>query len=220
VLEDEGLLPARVCGSSAGALVAGLWAARLSTLQIRERFIALRREEFWDVGVGLGVLRGARFRSLLEALLPVHDFGACRVPLAVSVFDLRSWRTTVLRSGAVAPALQASCALPLMFQPVRLDGRLYLDGGILDRPGLAGASPTERVLFHHLPRSTAAEPRSRLPGLRPWSEIQPVVIGGLPRVSPLRLDRGRQAIDRAAEGLRAALDRPISTPGAAVSGGF
>src|SRR3954467_4624198 len=73
VLEDEGLLPARVCGSSAGALVAGLWAAGLSTTQIRERFIALRREQFWDVGVGLGVLRGARFRALLEALLPVRD---------------------------------------------------------------------------------------------------------------------------------------------------
>ena len=212
VLEDEGLLPARVCGSSAGALVAGLWAGGLSTRQIRERFIALRREEFWDVGVGLGVLRGARFRSLLEALLPVRNFSACRVPLAVSVFDLRTWQTTVLRSGAVAPALQASCALPLMFQPVRVDGRLYLDGGILDRPGLAGASAAERVLLHHLPRSPAGDPASRLPDLRAWRQIQPVAIGGLPRVDPLRLDRGRRAIDRAADGLRAALDRPIFTP--------
>jgi len=211
VLEAEGLLPARVCGSSAGALVAGLWAAGLSTPRICDRFIALRREQFWDVGVGLGVLRGGRFRSLLEALLPVRDFNACRVPLAVSVFDVRSWGTAVLRSGAVAPALHASCAVPVMFQPVRIDGRLYLDGGILDRPGLAGASPTDRVLFHHLPRSRGAEPRSRLPDLRVWPEIRPVVIGDLPRVSPLRLDRGREAIERAADGLRTALDGPSFT---------
>ena len=214
VLEEEGLLPARVCGSSAGALVAGLWAAGLSSARICDRLIALRREEFWDVGFGLGLLRGARFQSLIEAILPVRDFDACRVPLAVSAFDLRSRRTVVLRSGAVAPALRASCTVPFMFQPVRIDGRLHLDGGILDRPGLAGASRGERVLLHHLPRSPERDQASRLPDLRAWPQIQPVAIGGLPRVHPLRLARGRQAIARAADGLRAALGRPILTPGA------
>jgi len=92
--------------------------------------------------------------------------------------------------------------------------RLYLDGGILDRPGLAGASRTDRVLLHYLPRSPAPDQALRLPDLRAWVEIQPVAISGLPRVDPLRLDRGRQAIERAAGGLRAALDRPIVRPGA------
>jgi len=213
-LEEEGLLPARACGSSAGALVAGLWASGLSSGRICERLVALRREQFWDVGFGLGLLRGARFQSLLEAIVPVRDFATCRVPLAVSAFDLRTRQTVVLRSGAVAPALRASCALPFMFQPVRIEGRLYLDGGILDRPGLAGASRTDRVLLHHLPRSPAPDQALRLPDLRAWAEIQPVAISGLPRVDPLRLDRGRQAIERAAGGLRAALDRPIVRPGA------
>ena len=211
VLEEEGLLPARVCGSSAGALVAGLWATGMSSTTIRERLETLRREQFWDVGLGFGLLRGALFQSLIEAIIPARDFDACRVPLAVSAFDLRTRRTVVLRSGAVAPALRASCALPFMFHPVRIDGRLYLDGGILDRPGLAGASPSDRVLLHHLPRSPAPDQASRLPDLRGWPQIQPVAIVGLPRVDPLRLARGRQAIDRAADGLRAALDRPMFT---------
>jgi len=208
VLEEEGVLPARVCGSSAGALVAGLWAAGLSSAALRERLVALRREQFWDVGLGLGLLRGALFQSLIEAIVPARDFDGCRVPLAISAFDLRSRRTAVLRSGAVAPALRASCALPFMFQPVRIDGRLYLDGGILDRPGLAGASRAERVLLHYLPRAQVLERASRLPDLGGWPQLRPVAIGGLPHVNPLRLDRGREAIDRAADGFRAALDRP------------
>ncbi len=117
VLEEEGLPPARVCGSSAGALVGGLWAAGLPAARIREELLALRREHFWDVRPGLGLLRGALFRQRLEAL---------------------------------APAIHASCALPVLFQPVRIEGRLYLDGGVLDRPGLAGAPDGGRVLYHHL----------------------------------------------------------------------
>ena len=150
VLEDEGLLPARMCGSSAGALVGGLWASGVPARRLSHELLELRREHFWDVRPGLGLLRGALFRARLEALALVRTFEECRVPLAVSAFDVLAARTTVLRDGELAPALHASCAAPFMFQPVRIGARLYLDGGILDRPGLAGAGHGERVLFHHL----------------------------------------------------------------------
>src|SRR5436305_1461254 len=145
VLEDDGLLPARVCGSSAGALVAGLWAAGVPARRLCEELLLLRRAHFWDARPGLGLLRGALFRARLEALAPVKSFEECRVPLAVSVFDVAARRTTVLREGPLAPAVHASCAAPIMFQPVRIGRRLYLDGGILDRPGLQGAGAGERV---------------------------------------------------------------------------
>src|SRR5215831_14799966 len=54
VLEEEGLLPGRVCGSSAGALVGGLWAAGVAARRICDELLALRREHFWDVRPGLG----------------------------------------------------------------------------------------------------------------------------------------------------------------------
>jgi len=206
VLEEEGLLPARVCGSSAGALAGGLWAAGVSARQICHELLTLRREHFWDVRPGLGLLRGSRFRARLEALVPARTFEQCRVPLAVSVFDVGALRTAVLRSGEIAPAVHASCAAPVMFQPVRIGARLYLDGGILDRPGLQGAGSSERVLFHHLtsrsPWRRRGSPALRLPR-RP--NLQAVAIDGLPRLNPFRLERGREAMERAAEGLRLAL---------------
>jgi NTE family protein len=210
VLEEEQLHPARVSGSSAGALVGGLWAAGVSPRTICTQLVQLRREHFWDVRPGLGLLRGALFRSILESLLQGRTFEECRVPLAISVFDLGARRTAVLRSGAVAPALHASCALPIMFQPVRIGQRFYLDGGILDRPGLHGVEHGERVLHHHLvSRSPWRLPHS--PALRrpERPNLKTVAIDALPRVNPFRLERGVEAMRRAADGMRAALSRPV-----------
>jgi NTE family protein len=211
VLEDEGLLPARVCGSSAGALVGGLWAAGVTAPDLCHELLALRREHFWDARPGWGLLRGALFRARVEALAPARTFAECRVSLGISVFDVNAWRTTVLRSGALAPALHASCAMPILFQPVRIGRRTYLDGGILDRPGLAGTVPGERILHHHLP-SRSPWRRRGSPALRvpEEPEMQVVAAEGLPRPNPFRLERGREAMEGAAKAMRAALGRAVA----------
>jgi NTE family protein len=206
VLEEEGLFPTRVVGSSAGALAGGLWAAGVPARRIREELLALRREHFWDPRPGLGLLRGALFRARLEAILPVETFEACPRPLAVSAFDLRARRTAVLRTGPLAPALHASCAAPVLFQPVSIGGRTYLDGGVLDRHGLAGLDPGERVLYHHLtsrsPWRRRNSPALRLPE-RP--ALRALAFEGLPRLGPFRLERAGEAMERAAEATRARL---------------
>jgi NTE family protein len=208
VLEAEGLRPARVCGSSAGALVGALWCAGVPAARVREELLRLRRPDFWDPAPGLGLLRGERFRARLEALLPVRTFEACATPLAVSAFDVGARRTVVLRSGPLAPAVHASCALPLLFQPVRLGGRALLDGGVLDRHGLAAVEPGARVLYHHIasrsPWRRPGSPALRVPE-RP--ALRAVATGGIPRLGPFRLARAAEAMERAAEGMRQALDR-------------
>lgn len=206
VLEEEGLLPSRVVGSSAGALTGGLWAAGVPADRIREELLALRREHFWDPGPGLGLLRGALLRERLERLLPVTTFEGCPRTLAVSAFDLGARRTVVLRTGPLAPAIHASCAAPVLFQPVRIEGRAYLDGGILDRHGLSALGEDERVLYHHLtsrsPWRRRGSPALRVPA-RP--ALRALAFAGLPRLGPFRLERAGEAMERAAAATRAAL---------------
>jgi NTE family protein len=210
VLEEEGLLPARVCGSSAGALVGALWAAGVPAARIREELLALRREHFWDPGPGLGLLRGALFRARVEAILPAPSFEECRWPVALSAYDVLARRTAVLRSGPLAPAVHASCAVPILFHPVRIGVRIYLDGGVRDRHGLAGRSEGERALHHHLtsrsPWRRRDSPALRVPDL---PGLHAVALEEIPRLGPFRLDRARDAMDRAAEGFRAALGRGV-----------
>jgi NTE family protein len=183
-LEDEGITPAKVSGSSAGALVGGLWAAGLSASTIRDELLRLRREDFWDPRPGLGLLAGQLFHARLTALLPVRVFEDCRAPLTVSVYDVRSRQTRVLSRGPLAPAIQASCTVPGLFHPVWLDGRPLLDGGILDRHGLAGLPEGERLFYHHLasrsPWRRAVSPALAVPALQGMTAI---VIDPLPRVA-------------------------------------
>lgn len=210
VLEDEGLLPEALAGSSAGALVTGLWAAGVDATAQRDELFRLRREDFWDPRPGLGLLRGRLFRQRLESMLPVTQFDACRRPLTVSVFDVFTRSTKALSAGDLAPAIQASCTLPGLFQPTWHDGRPLLDGGILDRPGVHGVPQGRRVLHHHL--------ASRSPWRRVGSDaltpprrdgLVAVVIHGIPRVGPFRLPEGKRAFHAAARGLRRALDANV-----------
>lgn len=206
VLEEAGLLPVRVSGSSAGALVGGAWAAGMSAQQLAAELLSLSRKDFWDPAPGVGLLRGRLFRERLERLLPKRGFDDARVPVAVSVFDIRTRKTEVLTKGDLAPAICASCAVPFLFQPVRIGARAYFDGGILDRPGLLGMPEGTRTLYHHIASRS------------PWRTklVTPVrdgmlgfVIPELPRSGPFKLAEGRRAFHVAREATKKALDRPV-----------
>lgn len=210
VLEEEGLTPRRVAGSSAGALVTGAWASGLSGAELADELLGLKRADFWDPSPGAGLLRGRLFRRRLERLLPTGDMARCRVPLSVSVYDVLRRRVRVLDRGPLAPALHASCAVPLMFHPVVHAGGVLVDGGVVDRPGLTGLKDEPRVLFHHL--------ASRSPWRREGSEalriprrqgLVTLVVDSLPRVGPFRLEQGRLAYRAAKDAARRALDRPV-----------
>ena len=213
-LEEAGLRPARLSGSSAGALVAGLWAAGVPARAIADELLALERADFWDPGPGLGLLRGALFRRRLERILPVTRIEECPVPVALSAFDLVARRTAVLERGDLASAICASCAFPLLLQPVRREGRLLSDGGIADRPGLAGLrrQPAgEGTLYHHLasrsPWRRRGSPALNIPA-RPGTVALRIL--GLPRVHPFRLEAGRLALAAAHRVARAALGRRVA----------
>ena len=210
VLEDEGLLPARLAGSSAGALVSGAWASGVSGARLSEELHGLRREHFWDPRPGLGLLRGRLFRERLDALLGAPSFAGCRVPLSISVFDVLSRRTRVLADGPLAPAIQASCAVPLLFHPIWIDGRPHLDGGIADRPGLDGVPAGERVLHHHLAsRSPWRAKGGSSMAIPARSGLVALVLAGMPRVGPFRLEQGPRAFDAARRAARVALERRL-----------
>jgi len=209
-LEEAGLVPMRVSGSSAGALVSGAWASGVDAPDIARALHAVKREDFWDPRPGLGLLRGRKFTRELERVLRARSFDACRVPLTVSAFDGLRRCTRVLADGPLVPAIRASCAVPILFQPVWLDGRPHWDGGVADRPGLQGVPDGTRLLFHHLaahsPWRRKQSPSMLLPERE---EMTTLVIDGLPRLGPFRLERSESAFGAAIDATRRALDLEI-----------
>jgi NTE family protein len=220
-LEEAGLSPAAVGGSSAGALVAGLWAAGVGAQELRERLFALRRADFWDPdplfglrpGRSPGLLRGERFEGLLREALAragVERFEGCRVRLRVVAYDVRLRQPVALEEGELAPAIRASCSVPGLFQPVRIGGRLYIDGGVADRPGIGAATPGARLLYHHLPANSPwrrfTPDQNQVPA---WPELHLLHEPALPRLSPFHLHRGPRAYELGREMALRALEAPL-----------
>ena len=209
-LEEVGLEPSGYAGSSAGALVGACRASGLDSRAIADEFFRLEREDFWDprpLPIQGGLLRGQLFRRRLRALLkPTFEEAA---PISISVFDVLSRKTRVKQSGDLPTAVHASCAVPFMFEPVWHEGRPLLDGGIADRPGLAGVDEGTKVFYHHIvsrsPWRRRGSPALQIPtrdGLRA------LAIDGLPRLGPNRLQGGRDAFELARRATLRALAQP------------
>ncbi len=209
-LEDAGLVPSRVSGSSAGALVAGGWAAGVDAPVMQRELFSLTRQDFWDPFPGLGVLRGRLFRERLLRLLPSDDFARARVPVGLSAFHVRTRKTEVLTGGALSAAIHASCAVPLMFHPVWIEGRAFLDGGIRDRPGTTFVDDAPRVLYHHLlsrsPWRRKQGAHTRIPSR---AGLVALSVAGITRPGPFALDKGKAAFAEARRATEQALARPV-----------
>jgi NTE family protein len=129
--------------------------------------------------------------------------------VTLSVHDIVGRRTRVIADGDLVRAIRASCAVPGMFHPVWIGRRPYWDGGVSDRPGILGVPDGERLLFHHIesrsPWRGVDSEALKIPKRRGMLTL---VLQGLPRSGPFKLDAGRRALDVA----RAAMKRALATP--------
>ena len=210
VLEEEGLLPQRVTGSSAGALTAACWATGMSTDEIRELFFSIKKSDIWDPGVGLGLLKGDKFRQRLREALPAQHIEQGAIPLAVSVYDRKTQQTHSYAHGDLATLVSASCAVPLMFQPVAYQHNSYLDGGIQDRPGLHAVQSGERVFYHHIVSRSPWRRKGDVALQVPVRDnMASLAIAGLVRSGPSKLAMGPIAYAQARRASQAALSQVL-----------
>ena len=136
-LEARGYAPRVVAGTSSGAIIAALYALGLPAAELEHRARTQNLNEFWSQGFDFGLHRaglvhGRRFESFLERkYFYGMTFEDLALPLAVACTSLDSGELVVLRSGPVARAVVASCALPGLFAPVEINGEWLVDGGLV-----------------------------------------------------------------------------------------
>jgi NTE family protein len=146
-LDEMGVKPVAIAGTSIGALIGAAYAAGMSGKDIRRhvvriahspsettrRLMAARAGSFADLFSGaFGLAAQMDAEKFCTQFLPEGvpaDFAALQIPLTVMATDLHRREEAALKTGPLVPALAASIAIPGLFRPVTLDGRIMVDGG-------------------------------------------------------------------------------------------
>lgn len=132
-LEEMGVTISEISGTSAGAIVGAFYCYGHKPDQILDIISAtgflksVRPAWSWS-----GLLSMDGFRDVLLKYLPDNSFEKLKIPLTISATEIRQGRVTYFNSGALVPRIVASSSIPALFDPVTLDGNVYVDGGIMD----------------------------------------------------------------------------------------
>jgi NTE family protein len=148
VLDELGVKPVAIAGTSIGAVMAAGYAAGMSGVAVREYALKIFRHrkellaKLWQLrpeslkaffaegGLRLGDINIERVMEIfLPADLP-DDFADLKIPLAVVATDYYGQQQAVLTGGCLKTAIAASAAIPALFRPVIIDGTVLIDGGM------------------------------------------------------------------------------------------
>jgi len=134
VLEEAGFKPQLVVGTSAGSLVAAIYATGKTSAQLQQT--ALTMEEVaitdWMLPIfGRGMFRGDALARYVNQLVGARLIENMAIPLGIVATDLNSGQAVLFQRGDTGAAVRASSAVPAVFVPVKINGREYVDGGLV-----------------------------------------------------------------------------------------
>lgn len=148
-LEEQGYKIRAIAGTSAGGIVAAIYAAGYSPQEMLARFQQLDQSQLFgrQPSDGPALLGVAGLNQLLKEMLGERTFDDLKIPCALTAVDLNTEREVILKNGRVADAVLATTALPGIFPPRNWEQYYLVDGGLLDPVPVAPA----RALAPYLP---------------------------------------------------------------------
>ncbi len=147
-MDELGLKPSIIAGTSIGALLGAGWASGLTGGELREHAY----DYLGSVRTIVGRIWSTRMRSfssafrkglsmqldaleVIQSFIPEdmpQSFSRLSVPLHIVATDFRTWHQVVFRDGELVPAIAASVAIPSFFKPVAMGKRLLVDGSVVN----------------------------------------------------------------------------------------
>ncbi|MBA4110604.1 MAG: esterase [Leptothrix sp. (in: Bacteria)] len=132
VLEEQGIKPDLVVGTSAGSLVAAIYAAGKTPSELESMAMNLDESTMTDwVFPGRSVMKGEALAKFVRGFTAGRQIEQMALPLGIVATDLNSGQPILFRRGDPGTAVRASSSVPAVFAPVRIAGREYVDGGLV-----------------------------------------------------------------------------------------
>ncbi|MBY0120815.1 patatin-like phospholipase family protein [Bacillus sp. S/N-304-OC-R1] len=134
VLNEEGIPIDLIAGSSMGAMVGCFYGAGLDIERLYKLAKAFKRKYYLDFTVPkMGFIAGKRVKELIRIFTHGKNLEQLKLPVKVVATDLMTGEKIIFDKGPIADAVRASISIPGIFVPERLNGRLLVDGGVVDR---------------------------------------------------------------------------------------
>lgn len=136
-LEQEKIPVDMIVGTSVGSLIGAIYASNASSFELEWTAFQLQKEDLFDFGVlnavtGMGIAKGDKLEAWVKGHIKTANIENLKIPFAAVATDLNWGYKVVLDKGPVARALRASAAIPGVFQPVQHQGKILVDGGVVD----------------------------------------------------------------------------------------
>ena len=140
VLEKNNIPISFIVGSSSGAVIGAFYADKPDCKHIKEILLNINKNDlieniaFSYYGIPIlysGPIEGHKFRKFVHQNMKSENFDELEIPLIAVTTDIIKNEPYLIRSGPIIPAIHASSALPLVFQPVKLYGRTLSDGAVI-----------------------------------------------------------------------------------------
>ena len=132
VLEEQGIKPDLVVGTSAGSVVAAIYAAGKTPSELESMAMTLDESTMTDwVFPGRSVMKGEALAKFVRGFTAGRQIEQMALPLGIVATDLNSGQPILFRRGDPGTAVRASSSVPAVFTPVRIAGREYVDGGLV-----------------------------------------------------------------------------------------
>ena len=130
-LEEKGIRPDIIAGTSAGAVVGAFYACGFKPKEILKIFLEHDLRDFVSLTLPKeALLKYDGFRKFLEEKLPVKRFEELKIPFYAIATDFDKGECKVFTEGELVPKVMASCTIPIVFKPIMIDGVRYVDGGL------------------------------------------------------------------------------------------
>jgi len=147
-MEEAGISPDVISGASAGAIVGAFYADGYPPAEILEMFIEKRLFHLVHLKMNRrGFLRPSGVDSLLRKYLRARTFEHLRLPLFIAASDMNRGIPVYFKEGSLTDRIMASAAIPVLFQPVVIDGTTYVDGGLLDNLPVFPVRKDSRIII-------------------------------------------------------------------------
>ena len=135
VLKEHNIDIDVISGCSMGAFIGAYYSSNMDISEIEANASHFTQRNFVflsDISLRAGLIKGKKIETYLKKIIKVKDFSELKIPLVINATDLITGEEVIFDKGELIPAVRASIAIPFIFIPKEINGRLLVDGGLIN----------------------------------------------------------------------------------------